>query len=139
VSIKDHVVLAPMASLDHLSGFRGPGKPSSSVTTLLNRSCLTSRWFSGERMRHQDDDWVERSLVAKTSSREQSPEFDLVGTSLMVVVRETPGVTRTTCRLGSFPYRVYIDSSHHDTLRYKWSLVCCSHLVVCLIVFDDMD
>jgi hypothetical protein len=31
------------------------------------------------------------------------PRFDLVGTSRMVVVRETPGVTRTTCRSGSSP------------------------------------
>jgi hypothetical protein len=42
VSIKDRVVLAPIASFDlyrsHV-GFMGLGKPSSSVTTLLN--CLS--------------------------------------------------------------------------------------------------
>jgi hypothetical protein len=36
-----------------------------------------------------DDGRVERSLRAKTSSWEQGPDFDLVGTSWKVVVRET--------------------------------------------------
>jgi hypothetical protein len=39
----------------HMSGFMGPGKPSSPVTTLSNRSRPASRWFSGRRIRHQDD------------------------------------------------------------------------------------
>jgi hypothetical protein len=38
-----------------LSGFMGPCKPTSLVTTLSNHSRPTSRWFSGGRMRHQDD------------------------------------------------------------------------------------
>jgi hypothetical protein len=33
-----------------------------------------------------------------------------------------------------FPCMEYIDSSHHDTLRYEWLLVCYYHLVVCLIL-----
>jgi hypothetical protein len=37
----------------------------------------------------QDDGRVGRSLRAKTSSWEQGPDFDLVGTSWKVVVRET--------------------------------------------------
>jgi hypothetical protein len=53
---------------DHLSGFIGPGKPSSSVTTLLNRSCPALRWFSRGRMRHQDDGRVGRSLGSNISS-----------------------------------------------------------------------
>jgi hypothetical protein len=36
------------------------------------------------------------------------------------------------CWSGSFPYRVYIDSSHHDTLGYETACHCC-HLVVCLV------
>jgi hypothetical protein len=32
-----------------------------------------------------------------------------------------------------FPCRVYIDSSHRDTLSYEWQLVHCSHPVVCLV------
>jgi hypothetical protein len=51
----------------------------------------------------------------------------------MVVVRETPRATRTTCWSGSFTCRVYIDSSHRNTLEYEWSLVCCCHLVICLV------
>jgi hypothetical protein len=84
-------------------GFMGPGKPSSPVTTWLNRSRPASRWFSGGRMSHLDEGRVGRSLRAKTSSREQSLDFDLVGTSRMVVVRETCGATRMTCWSGSSP------------------------------------
>jgi hypothetical protein len=51
----------------------------------------------------------------------------------MVVVRETPGVARTTFWSGSSPCREYIDSSHHDTLGYEWLLVRCCHLIVCLV------
>jgi hypothetical protein len=43
------------------------------------------------------------SLGAKTSSREQGLAFDLVETSQIVVVCETPGVTRTSCWSGSSP------------------------------------
>jgi hypothetical protein len=42
-------------------------------------------------MRHQDDGRAGRSLGAKISSREQSPNFDLVWTLWTVVVRETHG------------------------------------------------
>jgi hypothetical protein len=31
------------------------------------------------------------------------PDFDLVGTSQTIVIRETPGATHTMCRLGSSP------------------------------------
>jgi hypothetical protein len=45
VLVKDHIILAPMVSLelctDHMSGFIGPGKPSSHVTTSSNHTpCL---------------------------------------------------------------------------------------------------
>jgi hypothetical protein len=59
------------------------------------------------------------SLGAMTSSQEHETDFDLVGTSQMVVVRETPRVARTVCWSGSFLCRVYIDSSHRDTLGYE--------------------
>jgi hypothetical protein len=49
-------------------------------------------WLSGRAL-----------LGAKTSSREQRPDFDLVGTSPTVVVRETPGAMSSTCRSGSSP------------------------------------
>jgi hypothetical protein len=54
-------------------------------------------------MRNQDDGRAGRSLGAKTSSWEHSPDFHLVGTLRMVIIHETPGVTRTMCWLGSFP------------------------------------
>jgi hypothetical protein len=50
-----------------------------------------------------DDDWAEQSLGAKTSSREQGPNFNLVGTSQTVVIRETREAKRTTCCSGSSP------------------------------------
>jgi hypothetical protein len=40
---------------------------------------------------------------AKTSSQVHWPSSDLVGTSQMVVVRETLGVACTACWSGSFP------------------------------------
>jgi hypothetical protein len=41
--------------------------------------------------------------------------FDLVRTSQMIVVRETPGVMRTTCRLGSSLQGVHqLESPRHS-------------------------
>jgi hypothetical protein len=54
-------------------------------------------------MRHQDDSRAGRSLGAKTSSREWSSDFNLVGTSQTIVVRETHEATRMTCWSGSSP------------------------------------
>jgi hypothetical protein len=76
VSVKDRTVLAPMASLelctDRLSGFMGPDKPSSFCNYFVKLHLLASCGaftFRG-RMRPR----------AKTSSRKQGPDFDLVGT-----------------------------------------------------------
>jgi hypothetical protein len=41
------------------------------------------------------------SLGAKTSSRKQGPDFDLVGTLRIVVIHETLGAARTRCWSGS--------------------------------------
>jgi hypothetical protein len=76
VSIKDRIVLAPMASLelctDRISGFMGSDKLSSFcnyyVEPHLPASC--GSFTFGGRMRPR----------AKTSSREQGPDFDIVGT-----------------------------------------------------------
>jgi hypothetical protein len=54
-------------------------------------------------MRHQDDGQAGRSRGAKTSSREQSPNFDLVETSRTAVVHEIRGATCMMCWLGSSP------------------------------------
>jgi hypothetical protein len=49
------VVLAPMASFelctDHMSGFMGPGNPSSFYNYFVKSSLLASRWLVGGRMR----------------------------------------------------------------------------------------
>jgi hypothetical protein len=76
VSVKDHVVLVPMASLelciDRMSGFMGSDKPSSFynyyIEPHLPASC--GAFTFGGKMRPS----------AKTSSREQRPDFNLVGT-----------------------------------------------------------
>jgi hypothetical protein len=77
VSVKDHVVLAPMASLelctDRMSSFMGPDMPSSFCNYYIepHLPTLCGAFTFGGRMR----------LRAKTSSWEQGPDFDQVGTS----------------------------------------------------------
>jgi hypothetical protein len=76
VSVKDRTVLAPMTSLELCTNrcrdFMGPNKPSSFcnyfVEPHLPASC--GSFTFGGRMRSR----------AKTSSQEQGPDFDLVGT-----------------------------------------------------------
>jgi hypothetical protein len=74
--VKDHTVFAPMASLelctDRMSGFMGPDKPSSFCNYYVEPHLPTScgAFTFGGRMRPR----------AKTSSWEQGPDFDLVGT-----------------------------------------------------------
>jgi hypothetical protein len=89
-------------------------------------------WWENETT--QDDGQAIRSLGAKTSSREQGLDFDLVWTLWMVVVRETPGGHVYDVLVMFFPSRVYTDSNYRDTLGYEWLLVHCYHLVVCLVV-----
>jgi hypothetical protein len=33
-----------------------------------------------------------------------------------------------------FPYRVYTNLNHCDTLGYEWPFARCCHLIVCLVV-----
>jgi hypothetical protein len=76
VSVKDHTVLTPMTSLelctDRMLGFMGPNKPSSfcNYYVELHLPALCSAFTFGGRMRPR----------AKTSSREQGPDFDIIGT-----------------------------------------------------------
>jgi hypothetical protein len=85
-------------------------------------------------MRHQDDGRARRSLGAKTSSREQSPDFNLVWTSRMIVVHETCGATHTTCWLGSSPAEctpiqitmTLSDMSDRLPLQSSHSMFCCT-------------
>jgi hypothetical protein len=130
VLLKDHVILTPMASLelctDRMSGFIGPDKSSNFcnyyVEPHLPASCgaLT---FGGRMMSY-----------VKTSSREQGHDFDLVGTCEWLSYVRAFGSQAYGELVRFFPCRVYIDSSHHDTLGYEWQLVYCSYLIVCFVV-----
>jgi hypothetical protein len=115
VSVKDNTVLAPMARLelctDRMLGFMGPNKLSSFcnyyVELHLPASC--GAFTFGGRMR----------LRAKTSSREQGPNFDIVGTCEWLSYVRASRSQAYGMLVRFFPCRVYIDSSHHDTLGYE--------------------
>jgi hypothetical protein len=84
-------------------------------------------------MRQTDDGRVGPSWGAKTSSREQSPNFDLVGTSRMVIVCETHGATHMTCwsdfpPAGCTPIRITMtlsDMSDRLSSQSSHSMFCC--------------
>jgi hypothetical protein len=62
-------------------------------------------------------------LRAKTSSQEQGPNFDLVGSCEWLSYMGAFGSQAYGVLVRFFPCRVYIDSSHHNTLGYEWQLV----------------
>jgi hypothetical protein len=74
----------------------GADEPSSPVTTLPDCTlcyeviCWRENEAPGLRSGRV-------SLGAKNSSQEQGTDFGLVGTSRMVVIRETPRVVRMSC------------------------------------------
>jgi hypothetical protein len=119
VSVKDRVALALMASLelctDRISGFMGPDKSGSFcnyyVEPHLPASC--GAFTFGGRMRPR----------AKTSSREQGSDFDLVGTYEWLSYVRASGSQAYGVLVGFFHCMVYIDSNHRDTLGYEWKLV----------------
>jgi hypothetical protein len=119
VSVKDHTVLALMASLelctDRMSGFIGPDKPSSFCNYYVEPHLLAScgAFTFGGRMMPR----------AKTSSREQGPNFDIVGTCEWLSYVRASVSQEYGVLVRFFPYRVYIDSSRRDTLGYEWQLV----------------
>jgi hypothetical protein len=108
--------LAPMASLelctDRMSGFMGPDKPSSFCNYYVEPHLPTScgDFTFGGRMRPR----------AKTSSREQGPDFDIVGTCEWLSYMRASESQAYGVLVRFFPCRVYIDSSRHDTLGYEW-------------------
>jgi hypothetical protein len=59
---------------------------------------------------------------AKTSSREQGPGFDLIGTCERLSYVRASGSLVYGVLVRFFPCRVYIDLSHRDTLGYEWHL-----------------
>jgi hypothetical protein len=119
MSIKGHVILVPMASLElctnHMSGFIGPDKPSSFcnyfVELHLPASC--GAFTFGRRIRPRD----------KTSSREQEPNFDLVVTCEWLSYVRASRNQAYGVLVRFFPCRVYIDLSCRDTLDYEWQLI----------------
>jgi hypothetical protein len=119
VSVKDHVALAPMTSLelctDHMSDFMGPDKPSSFcnyyVKPHLPASC--GAFTFGGRMKPR----------AKTLSREQGPDFYPVGTCEWLSYVRASGSQAYGVLVRFFPCRVYIDSNRRDTLGFEWQLV----------------
>jgi hypothetical protein len=75
----------------------GPNRSSNLVTTLSNRTSLLQGGLWRENEVAQVDDRAGRLLGIKISSREQGPDFDLVGILRKVVVRETREAAHTTC------------------------------------------
>jgi hypothetical protein len=114
--VKDRTILAPMASLelciDRMSGFMLPDKPSSfcNYYVKLHLPALCGAFTFGVRMRPR----------AKTSSWEQWPDFDIVGTCEWLSYVRASGSQAYGVLVRFFPCRVYIDLSHHDTLGYEW-------------------
>jgi hypothetical protein len=115
VSVKNRTVLASMTSLelctDCMSSFMGPDKPSSFCNYYIELHLFVpcgAFTFEG-RMRSR----------VKTSSREQGPDFDTVGTCEWLSYVRASRSQAYDVLVRFFPCRVYIDSSHCDTLGYE--------------------
>jgi hypothetical protein len=112
VSVKDLAIFAPMASVelcnDRMSGFMGPDKPSSFCNYYVKLLRVVLLLFGGS-MRPR----------AKTSSQEQGPDFDIVGTCEWLSYVRASGSQAYGMLVRLFPCGVYIDSSRHDTLGYE--------------------
>jgi hypothetical protein len=89
----------------------GPDKPSSFCYYLVKSHLPASRgaFTFGWRMRPR----------AKTSSREQGADFDLVGTCEWLSYVRASGSQTCGVLILFFPCRVYINSNHRDTLSYE--------------------
>jgi hypothetical protein len=93
----------------------GPIRRVAFVTTMSNHTFLLRvllLLFRGRMMPR-----------AKTSSREQGPNFDIVGTYEWLSYVRASRSQAYSLLVRFFPCRVYIDSSHRDTLGYEWQLV----------------
>jgi hypothetical protein len=92
-------------------GFMGPDKPSRFCNYYVEQHLPAScgAFTFGGRMRSR----------AKTSSREQGPDFDLVGTCEWLSYVRAYRSQAYDMLVRFFPCRVYIDSSHCNTLDYE--------------------
>jgi hypothetical protein len=119
VLFKDRTILTPMASLELytncMSGLMGPDKPSSFYNYYVepHPSASSAAFTFGGRMRPR----------AKTSSREQGPDFNIVGTCEWLSYVRASGSQAYGVLVRFFPCRVYFNLSHRDTLSYEWQLV----------------
>jgi hypothetical protein len=115
VSVKDRAILAPMVSLelctDCMSGFMGLDKLSSFCNYYVKPHLPASSGaftFGGRMMPR-----------AKTSSQEQGPDFDIVGTCEWLSYVRSSRSEAYGMLVRFFPCRVYINVSYHDTLSYE--------------------
>jgi hypothetical protein len=115
-----------------MSGFIGSGKPSNLVTTLSNHTSLLRGGLLEGEWGSLDDGRAGWLLGVKASSREQGPDFDLLGTLWTVCRTRDSWGHAYDVSIRFLPCRVYIDLNHYDTLGYEWSLARCCHLVVYL-------
>jgi hypothetical protein len=114
VSVKDRAVLALMASLElctyRMSGFIGPYKPSSFLTTMSKRTSLLHvvLLLFGGRMRP----------MGKTSSQEQGSNFNIVGTCEWLSYVRASGSQAYGVLVRFFPLKgVYrLESPRHSQL-----------------------
>jgi hypothetical protein len=115
VSVKDRAILAPMASLelctDRMSDFMGPEKPSSFCNYYVEPHLPA--WCGAFTFRGR------MKPRANTSSREQEPNFNIVGTCEWLSYVRASGSQAYAVLVRFFPCRVYIDSSHRNTLGYE--------------------
>jgi hypothetical protein len=115
VSVKDRTVLTTMVSFElctnHMSGFMGPDKPSSFYNYYVKPHfpALYGAFTFGGKMRPR----------VKTSSQEQGPDFDIVGTCKWLSYVRASESQAYGVLIRFFLCRVYIDSSHRDTLGYE--------------------
>jgi hypothetical protein len=99
---------------DYMSGFMGPDKPSSFYNYFVESHLPTSCgafYF-----------WRENEVECQYFIQEQRSNFDLVGTCELLPYIRAPGSQAYDVLVKFFPCRVYIDSSHRDTLDYEWHL-----------------
>jgi hypothetical protein len=115
MSVKDRGILAPMACLelctDRMLGFMGPDKPSSFcnyyVESYLPASCDAFTFWREIKVEGQD--FIPGAGVRFRHSRDLR---------MLLYVRAS-GSQAYGVLVRFFPCRLYIDSSHHDTLSYE--------------------
>jgi hypothetical protein len=96
---------------DCMLGFMGPDKSSSFCNYCVkpHLPALCGAFTFGARMRSR----------VKTSFQEHGPDFDIVETCEWLSYVRASRSQSYGVLVRFFPYRVYIDSSRHNTLDYE--------------------